>query len=235
MDHEPDRLLELGRLAELGLLSAELVHELRQPIFAVRAMGQLLERRLVDDEQRAQLQAMLDQLSHAALLLDRHAASSRRPGPVLQLLPLAPPVEAGVALLRHRARQVRKQLHVQVGANSRSISGDPVAIQQITANLVANALDAARRRVDVRVDGDLLRVEDDGPGIPEEHRDRIFEPFFSTKAPGAGTGLGLAITHHLVQASGGHLACASSSAGTVFSVRFPLDPAGGPVALRPAG
>ena len=221
MSNNPDRLLALGQLAELGLLSAELVHELRQPVFAVKAMAQILRRRLEgEDDDLAQLDGMLQQLGVAEEILDRYAVSGRRPTPRLRPTPLAPPVEAGVALLQHRARSHQKQLEILVGRVGPAIDGDPVSIQQITANLVANALYAARHRVEVRVSGPLLEVLDDGPGIPQHLRDRIFEPFFSTKPPGRGTGLGLAITHHLVTQSGGEMDCDSGDRGTLFSVRF---------------
>lgn len=220
MGPDSDNLVELGRLAELGLLSAELVHELRQPLFASRALAQLLQRSLERPQDRAQVEQILHQLDHAGAILDRYATSSRRPGQALAATLLAPPVEAGVALLQHRARQSRKSLEIDVCADYAAIQGDPVGIQQITANLVSNALDAARASVRVAVDGASLSVADDGPGIPPHIRSRIYEPFFSTKPPGRGTGLGLAITHQLVSASGGHLHCDTGDAGTVFTVRF---------------
>lgn len=220
MPQDPDNLLALGQLAELGLLSSELVHEVRQPLFAVKAMAQILRRRLAAGGDRDQLDAMLEQLVHAEAVLDRYAATGRRPQPRLRPMSLVGPVEAGVALLRHRARAVDKALDVEVGEGHRAVDGDPVSVQQITTNLVANALDAARQRVRVRVWGSQLEVQDDGPGIPPEVLGRIYEPFFSTKPPGHGTGLGLAITHHLVSRSGGELDCDSGAGGTVFTVRF---------------
>ena len=221
MSTPPDRLLALGQLAEIGLMSAELVHELRQPIFAVKAMAQILRRRLEgDDDDLAQVDGMLQQLGVTEEILDRYAVSGRRPIPRLRPTPLGPAVQAGVALLQHRARSHQKQLEMLEGHPGPAIDGDPVSIQQITANLVANALDAARLRVQVCVTGPVLEVRDDGPGIPRHLRARIFEPFFSTKPPGQGTGLGLAITHHLVTQSGGEMGCDSGDAGTLFTVRF---------------
>ncbi len=213
------RWLETGRLAELGLRSSELLHELRQPLFAVKALAQLLERD-VDPAARERVAALLDQVGHIERLVDRHADATRRPAADLRPVDLGAAVEAGVAVLRHRAELHRKALALHVARPQHAVLGDPVSIQQITTNLVANALDAARSRVRVRVEATLLEVHDDGPGIPRDLRDRIFEPFFSTKPPGEGTGLGLAITAHLVRATGGQIDCRSSAEGTVFAVRF---------------
>ena len=95
-------------------------------------------------------------------------------------------------------------------------------MRQIAINLIGNALDAARARVTVKVEGSLLTVEDDGPGVPPEVASRIFDPFFSTKPPDRGTGLGLSITRRLAEESGSILEWDSSAAGTEFRVRFPL-------------
>jgi Signal transduction histidine kinase regulating C4-dicarboxylate transport system len=213
------RWLETGRLAELGLRSSELVHELRQPLFAVKALAQLLERDL-DGPAHARLRSLLDQVRHLERLVDRHADATRRPDAALRPVDLGSAVTAGVDVLRHRARAHDKTLALHLSRSRYAVLADPVAIQQITTNLVTNAIDAARSEVRVEVDGGVLEVHDDGPGIPDAVRTRIFEPFFSTKPPGRGTGLGLAITAQLVRASSGELDCRTSARGTVFAVRF---------------
>jgi signal transduction histidine kinase len=221
--------METGRLAELGMLSAELVHELRQPLFAVKALAQIMGRGATP-QQADQLRAMLDQLTHLEQVLDRHALTGRKPSEERSVIDLQAAVEAGVGLLRHRATTAGKQLDLVCQPATEAALGDPAAARQITANLVGNALDAARSQVWVRVSGLVLEVEDDGGGIPEDMRGRVFEPFFSTKAPGEGTGLGLPIIAHLIRAAGGTIDFSSSCTGTVFTVQFA--PAG---AVRAAG
>ena len=93
-------------------------------------------------------------------------------------------------------------------------------------NLLQNALDAAESqvRVTTRCEADrvVLQVTDDGPGIPQELRDKIFSPFFSTKQPGKGMGLGLAIARQVVSRAGGTIAAyAAAPTGTTFEVRVP--------------
>jgi len=214
-----EQWLEIGRLAELGLLNAELVHELRQPVFAIRASIQLLLAR-TGDGQGGLATTLLDQVTTLEKLIERYAASGRRVNGVEQPILLGPAVFAGVEMLRHRARSRHKELLLDLRPEEEALFGDAVAVQQITTNLVANAIDAARHQVSVRASGACLEVADDGPGISGEVRDHMFDPFYSTKPPGQGTGLGLSISRHLVERYGGRLDVTSDEAGTRFTVRF---------------
>ena len=223
MSDDEDRLLETGRLAELGLLSAGLVHELRQPLFAAKALSQLLSGH-VAGEAHGLLQQVQEQLSLVTEIVTRYADSGRRPGMDLQLMDLVPAVDAGVRLLLHRSRMQRIDLHWDAPTVGVGVWAEPVAVQQVTVNLVANALDAARSGVRVRLEGTTLLVEDDGTGVPEHVRDTLFEPFITTKPPGVGTGLGLALTRTLVVGMGGVLTWTSSAHGTVFRASFPEVP-----------
>ena len=102
---------------------------------------------------------------------------------------------------------------------------DPAKVHQIVANLVRNAVEAvtANGRVQVTVesalDGVIVRVEDDGPGIPGAVQARIYEPFFSTKE--SGTGLGMSIVHSLVALHGGTITLDTGTDGTRFDVKLP--------------
>jgi two-component system C4-dicarboxylate transport sensor histidine kinase DctB len=216
----PEHWLETGRLAELGLLTSELVHELRQPVFAIKALAQLLTAR-GNGAEAGQLGVLLDQVGVLEELLDRYSGSTRKPsashaGPLL----LGEAVERGVAVVRSRAVRAGVDLGVALDRAGPPVRGDPVAVQQITSNLLSNAIDAARSRVAVRVRGAVLEVEDDGPGIAAEVKDTLFDPFVTTKEPGVGTGLGLAVTRHLVDAAGASLVCKSGASGTCFTVAF---------------
>jgi len=222
MSDDP-RWLETGRLAELGLMATELSHELRQPLFAAKALLQLVARDSTTDPRVA---AALDQLAHMEAVVDRWAVTGRRPGRLRTAVALHATVRKGAELLRARVRNAGKAFSLDPRGPETVVLADPVSVQQITVNLVANAVDAARSRVEVRTEGPVLRVIDDGPGIPEALRDRIYEPFFSTKPPGDGTGLGLAITRNLIEAAGARLECDPGPHGTVFEVHFvAADPA----------
>jgi signal transduction histidine kinase len=106
-------------------------------------------------------------------------------------------------------------------------------MHQILVNLVSNALDAMDADGTLKLKARLakqkgkryilLSVVDTGPGIPQRHMERIFEPFYTTKGPGEGTGLGLSICRRLMESFGGSIEVSSSTAkGTTFLLSFPV-------------
>jgi signal transduction histidine kinase len=124
-----------------------------------------------------------------------------------------------------RARQVTVALEVEPGLPR--VQGFGGELNQVWANLVDNALDAAKSRVIVSAKrhGDSIEVsvEDDGAGMPEEVRQRIFDPFFTTKPVGQGTGLGLDLARRVVRRHRGEIAVESAPGRTHFSVTVPIE------------
>ena len=119
------------------------------------------------------------------------------------------------------------QLQSELGAEHTKVRAIPEELGQVIRNLTQNALDVAASEVVVRSRADdqelVFEVEDDGPGIAPEHRDRIFAPFFTTKQPGQGMGLGLAISHQIVTGAGGKIRVTGRDAGgTRFVVTLPI-------------
>jgi two-component system C4-dicarboxylate transport sensor histidine kinase DctB len=219
MDDRTVQWMETGRLAELGLLSAELIHELRQPVFSAKALVEMMRR---TDPENPSLVTIEAQLRHMQSLLGRYAVSGRRSQGCREPLHLQAIIETTAETMRARARTRQRRLEVETPGPASAVFADPIGVRQIAINLIGNALDAARAQVTVKVEGSLLTVEDDGPGVPPEVASRIFDPFFSTKPPDRGTGLGLSITRRLAEESGSILEWDSSAAGTEFRVRFPL-------------
>lgn len=132
---------------------------------------------------------------------------------------LAHKLSDGVTVLRHYATQL-PTIHAYGGQ-----------LNQVWTNLIDNAIDAVgdRGAVVIRADADgdgvRVQVEDDGPGIPEGLRGRVFDPFVTTKPPGHGTGLGLSISHQIVtEVHGGRMSVESEPGRTVFDVRLPTAP-----------
>ncbi len=215
----PAKWMEMGRLAELGMLSAEIIHELRQPVFSSRSLVDLMRRA---DPENAELEMLGKQLRHMQDLLERYAVSGRRSRGLAEPLDLLSTIQNTAETMRARARSRQRRLKFHKKGPARAILADPVGVRQIAINLIGNALDAARSVVTVSVEGGRLTVRDDGPGVPLEHRARIFDPFFSTKPPEQGTGLGLAIARQLAEESGAVLEWDSTVSGTEFRVHFPL-------------
>lgn len=133
-----------------------------------------------------------------------------------------------VAMLERKSRAKSLRMRVETADDLPTIYGFGSEINQVWEKLIDNAIDAARVEGTVTVtatkrgDSVVVRVTDDGPGIPEADRDRIYDPFFTTKPVGLGTGLGLDIARRFVDLNDGDLDFTSEPGRTVFRVRLPV-------------
>lgn len=224
-----DEVRRLDALASLGELVSEIVHEVRNPLVSVKTFLQLLPDRIDDVEFRTQfLEVVGQEVRRIERLLEvvlEQAQPERRgiaggsvaPGPIL---------ESVARLLTHRAQERDVTLEVESrSAAPVPMSGD--ALHQVVLNLAMNAVDATPpggrvHLLAVEAEGAArIACDDEGPGIPAELRDRIFEPFFSTKRERPG-GLGLAIARRMVLESGGTIAVQDRPPqGTRISLAWP--------------
>ena len=223
MSEDDPRWVETARLAELGLHATALTHEIRQPLFALKGLLQLMLRARPED---ANLEQVLAQTLHIERLVDQWTTIGRRPGSMRAPVVLAEVVKAGVLLAGPKSSQVDVPVQFECPEDGSVVLADAAAVQQITLNLTSNALDAARSRVAVRVRGPVLEVTDDGPGIPEPMRDKVIQPFVRMESDRSrktgGTGLGLAIVSRIMKSHGGSLSVGeSSTGGTLVTTRWP--------------
>jgi signal transduction histidine kinase len=224
--------LDAQRMAAVGTLTAGLSHEIRNPLNAAGLQLAVLERRvrrLPADEQPAALEPLilvrdeirrLDHLLEDLLQYARPRELEQRP------VDLASLVERVVMLLTSDA-EARGVTIARTVEPSLAATGDEVRLREVVMNLVLNALDASERGGEIRVKGKKLgpsevelSVEDDGPGIAPEQREKIFQPFFTTKAQGSG--LGLAIVHSIVTQHRGSVRLETpEKGGAAFRIRLP--------------
>jgi len=134
-----------------------------------------------------------------------------------------------LAVLTAKARSKSIAVAIDVPENLPKVVGFGGELNQVWANLIDNAVDAAASRVDIAVGREkanrlIVRITDDGPGVPDDIRKRIFDPFFTTKPVGHGTGLGLDISRRLVEQNGGILDYQSEPGRTTFFVDLPIEP-----------
>jgi signal transduction histidine kinase len=133
-----------------------------------------------------------------------------------------------VAVLQSKARSKSAAVIVDVEPDLPRVQGFAGELNQVWANVIDNALDAIADggRVDVLARREppfvVVRIVDDGPGIPAEIREQIFDPFFTTKPVGQGTGLGLDIVRRLVSHNDGDIAVTSQPGRTEFRVELPI-------------
>jgi signal transduction histidine kinase len=219
----------LDTLAELGRMSATLAHEIRNPLASFAGALDLLGRES-DPEERAGVlrlaRVRLDQMKtmlNEALRLVRPLGG--RPEPVS----LEEVAASAVALARTDPRFEHVEMRVEVEASpSPSVLAHAEPLRQAVVNLLVNAAEAqgGRGRILVRIGAadafGVLRVEDEGPGIPAASRERVFAPFWTTKA--SGTGLGLAFVKRVADAAGGRAVVEDPARGASVRLEFPSAP-----------
>lgn len=204
------------RLAELGAVAAELAHEIKNPLGAILGALDLLEEAPPDEAHRwwgivRDEARRLDRIVTDALALGRDVTLER-----CEVAP-APLLDEVFTLARERARAAGVEL-VERGAQGAAPAGlDPVLVRHALLNLVLNSIAIQPRggRVEVAFEARdasvRFHVRDDGPGIPDALRERVFEPFFTTRA--TGSGLGLAFAQKVAAAHGGRLFLAAPDEG----------------------
>lgn len=221
------RLAQSEKLAAMGQLSAAISHELRNPLAIIRTSVQNLEEEAGDAAEVARVCAFvrdeIDRLSHVAtsiLGFSRPLAPDRSDVPVSEVL-------GRVALLAPPEVEERRiRLEIVDRSGDATVHVDRDLLGQALLGLVDNAsrVSPEHGRVVVAAErhGDevVLAVRDDGPGVPEEARERIFEPFFSTRE--GGHGLGLAVAREIARAHGATLTVADNDdGGACFQVVLP--------------
>jgi two-component system NtrC family sensor kinase len=207
-----DALARGDRLASVGVMSAQVAHEINNPLTTVLGYAKLLlEDKPEGHPDRAGLELIAAEAERmktiAGGLLDYARA------PVAEASGTRPTDVAAIgahvaALLDPQLRKAKVKLSLEL-ATAPAVAMDAGALQQVLVNLIQNAAQAGARTVTVRAEpapgaiAAVIRVVDDGPGVPAADRTRIFDPFYTTKAAGVGTGLGLAVCKHLVSRAGG--------------------------------
>ncbi len=203
------RQMETERLAELGRLSATLAHEIRNPLGAIKGFAQLaLES--AEPEKRRPLDAIVRESKRLETLVESLLLYGRPPKPVITRVSwtmIEGDLEAAARSLIG-SRDVKFESEAEIG----SFETDANILKQALLNLVRNAVEAipadragaVRLRAQRERDGAvLITLDDTGPGLPSEVRDRLFSAFVTTKA--SGTGLGLSIAKRLIESLGGCL------------------------------
>jgi signal transduction histidine kinase len=230
-------------ILDAELLAPALLHELKQPLTGVDAAAALLERAmgglLTGREEWALLRQQLQRLAEVMGEYDVlfHAAEATAAPFVV-----GPVVTRAVQLLGHRVRPLSRRFALAGGELPVQGFGSAAALVHAATNILGNALDAVEgagrdSRVAVRVlpaeNGAQVRVSDEGAGIPEAVRGRLFEPRFSTKPPERGSGLGLHLSRRLMARFGGEVFLVAPDdpgrlpwAVTEFCIRIPPPPPG---------
>jgi signal transduction histidine kinase len=235
-----DKLRQSEKLAAIGELAAGIAHEVGTPLNVIGGRARSLEKKAGEvPEVLKNARIIAEQSERITKIIQQLLDFTRRKAPSRTLVDLTKVVGTTLDFLEHQIE--RHNVRASLDADGEQVvAGDADQLQQVCMNLVLNAIQAmpeggelgvrvgrvARRKEGLTsapsVEYAVLEVRDTGVGIPVADRERIFEPFYSTKADGEGTGLGLAVSHGIVKDHDGWIEIeAPPEGGTIFRVFLP--------------
>jgi len=224
-----DHIVRAERLAVIGELAAKVAHELNNPLASIHLYNSLLlEEPAEPDEQRRLAENVQEQVERAKRVVRDILDYSRPAQAQLQVTSLNSAVEQGMRFVRHAANAAKISVVEDYADNLPWVRVDLSRMAQVFTNLTMNAIQAMPRggklQVSTGVENNELfvRFTDTGTGIEPEARERIFDPFYTTKPAGQGTGLGLAVCRTLVNQHHGDITVDSEPGkGSTFTVWLP--------------
>ncbi|WP_072321622.1 sensor histidine kinase [Luteibacter sp. UNCMF366Tsu5.1] len=227
LEQSREQIVRAGKLAVVGEMAAIMAHEVRTPMGILRSAAQLLQRQAdLDDRQRELIGFIFSETERLNRLVTLLLECARPNPPDFMSHDLLEIVDSVIGLLESRAERAGVSLSRQSDGGDIVLRCDREQMMQVFLNLILNALsfvgEGGHIRVSTHSDEDALwvSVADDGPGVPPELRQRIFDPFFSRRE--GGVGLGLTIVQQIVHAHGGTLSVGESAwGGASFNLRFP--------------
>lgn len=228
-----DRLAQLRRLSSMGEMAASIGHQIRTPLASALLYANGLGSARLDAAARMRFSGQLREvLQHLSRLVDDMLAYARSGGYALEEVETVDLCRDLEALLGDQLGPAGEHYRLRCEAPETALRGNRGALRSVVQNLIDNARTAAGDGLEVAVEVAaegaetlVVRVCDNGPGVPPELAGRLFEPFVTGSG---GTGLGLAVARSIVRAHGGELALEESGpSGSRFRLRLPLARAGG--------
>ncbi len=239
-----EHLLQAEKMALVGKLAAGMAHSIRNPFTSVKMRLFSLGRSLaLNRTQQEDFQVISDEIRHIDTIVQNFLEFSRPPKLKIQLVSPSQVVDVAVQLLEHRLKAYDVQVVIERPAPLPEVLADPEQLKEVLVNLIVNACEAMGRSGAIRIHeeripvpqpgfrgrtatvghGSLaeISISDNGPGIPHEIREKVLQPFFTTKEEG--TGLGLSIASRIMEEHGGRLELANTQApGTTFVITLPI-------------
>jgi len=226
------KIMESERLALIGQLSANVAHELNNPLTGIVTYSHLLLERIpLDDPNRNSISKIVVQANRSKEIIRGLLDFSRQRKPDMTVCDINSILKECVSLVEDQALFLNIYIRKEWDPNLPPAVVDPSQIERVFMNIIINAAEAMEgngllaitSRFDPIEQEIVVDIKDTGPGIAEENMEKVFDPFFTTKDVGHGTGLGLAISYGIVSKHNGTLTLLSEEGkGTTFSIRLPV-------------
>jgi two-component system NtrC family sensor kinase len=247
-----EMLVQSEKLAEIGRMGSGIVHEIKNPLTSIMMMSSILTSDEQLPPKAIKYADIIEKESQRILRLSKNILSFARPQkPEMKAADLNGILDETLELVEYELKKAKVEVNREFQGDLPPVRGDQEKLKQVFLNIITNAAHAMEGGGGLRVStagpaalleesrpewhrcevgeieqGELAaaQIEDGGPGMPAEVVEKIFEPFFSTKAEGKGTGLGLYISRNIVMEHHGRIAVESREGeGTVFTIFLPLE------------
>jgi signal transduction histidine kinase len=233
LERSQEHLLLSGKWAMVGKLAAGVAHSIRNPLTSVNMRLFSLKRSLaMSASQREDFEVIAEEIKHIDTIVRNFLEFSRPPKLKMQRVSPSDVVDMALVLLRYRLESYGVEVKLLRKQRLPEIWADPDQLKEVLVNLVLNACEVMVNGGVISIQEEdkaesplgaavVIRVSDNGPGIPESVRDKIFQPFFSTKEEG--TGLGLSIASRIIEDHGGRLELEATpqKEGATFVITLP--------------
>jgi len=227
-----ESLLQSEKMALIGKLAAGTAHSIRNPLTSVKMRLFSLNRSAaLSNNQREDLNVISGEIVQINKIVENFLEFARPPKLVTKLMSPSAVVDSAVYLLEQRLRSYHVNLKIKRSGNLPETLIDPEQLKEVLVNIIINACEAMKNggaiiireeagEIDPQRKADVIRISDNGEGIPEEIKKNIFDPFFTTKEEG--TGLGLSIAFNIIHEHGGTIEVQSKQGkGTDFIITLP--------------
>ncbi len=225
-------LRHTDKLASIGQLASGLAHEIGTPLNVISGRGEYLLKKLSPDHPEAKnVNIIIRQSERITKIMQQLLAFARKPAARFESLALEKVASEAFSLCQLRQRKAHPQIEMELDLQVLHMVADEDAIRQLFVNLMLNSFHVLLSGGKIKIQswpdkekegGTVIIYEDNGPGVLPEKKDRIFDPFFSTKDVGEGTGLGLFIVANIVQEHQGHIELDYDfTDGARFIIAFP--------------
>jgi two-component system NtrC family sensor kinase len=236
-----DMVIQSSKMAALGKMAAGIAHEINNPLAVIREkagwMKDLLtEKDIAGTEKLKEFEEAVRKIEahveRAKKVTHRLLGFARRMEPVLEKVDVNRTLNDTVEFLENESKYRNIHIHIVPDPDLPRILSDSSQLQQVFLNILNNSIDAIGKGGEIQMETSFLaknheimiKIKDNGPGIPKENINKIFDPFFTTKKVGEGTGLGLSIVYSIVEKLSGRITVASEMGqGTTFTIFLPAE------------